>query len=94
MHCPFQPHDDATKVLGALYPQLQALMAGSGKVLVHGDELGDRVCGVVAGYLLWSGLLPSGPATISAIEQLASRQLGPDGRELVAVADALRPDAG
>lgn len=94
VHCPFQPHDDATKVLGALYPQLQALMAGSGKVLVHGDELGDRVCGVVAGYLLWSGLLPSGPATISAIEQLASRQLGPDGRELVAVADALRPDAG
>ena len=31
------------------------------KVLVHGEELGDRICGLVAGYLLWTGLVPDGP---------------------------------
>ncbi|MBK5222418.1 MAG: hypothetical protein JJE52_06010 [Acidimicrobiia bacterium] len=89
-HCPLQPQDDVAKVLGALYPQLTALMAGAGKVLVHGESLDDRICGAVAGYLLWSGLLPDGPRTITAMEQLASRQLGPEGRELVAIAQRLR----
>jgi hypothetical protein len=90
VHCPLQPGDDTSKVLAALYPELRTLTSGGGKVLVHGDELGDKVCGAVAGYLLWSGLLPDGPSTISAIEQLTNRQLGPQGRELVAMADRLR----
>ncbi len=90
VHCPLTTEEPA-KVLGLLYPQLKSLTAGEGKVLVHGEELGDRVCGAVAGYLLWSGLLPDGPTTISAMEQLANRQLGPAGRELVALADRLRP---
>jgi hypothetical protein len=90
VHCPLQAGDDTSKVLAALYPELRSLTSGAGKVVVHGDELGDRVCGAVAGYLLWSGLLPDGPSTISAIEQLTNRQLGPQGRELVAIADRLR----
>ena len=93
VHCPLQPTDDAQKVLALLYPQLQSLIAGNGKVLVHGEELGDRVRGTVAGYLLWSGLLPTGPATITATEQLVSRQLGPEGRELLAIAQRLRDQA-
>jgi len=54
------------------------------------------VCGLVAGYLLWAGLVPYGPQAISVTERLTGRQLGPLGRELVATADALRdedPDA-
>ena len=31
------------------------------RILVHQEELGDRVMGVVAGYLVWSDRLPSGP---------------------------------
>jgi hypothetical protein len=92
VHCAVQPGDDPAKVLKVLYPELKSLTAGTGKVLLHGEELGDRVCGVVAGYLLWSGLLPDGPTTISAMEQLANRQLGPEGRELVAMADRLRTE--
>ncbi len=56
---------------------------------MHGEELGDRICGAVAGYLLWDGLIDSGPRTISAIEQITQRQLGPVGRGLVAVAASL-----
>ena len=62
------------------------MLADGEKVLLHGEELGDRICGVVAGYLLWAGLVPEGPQAISVIEQLVHRQLGPLGRELVALA--------
>ena len=61
----------------------KALSAGK-KVLLHGDELGDRVMGVVAGYLSWSGRIAQGPASISAVEHLFERSMGPDGREIVA----------
>jgi hypothetical protein len=90
VHCPYGQHDDAARVLGALYPQLKALIGAGGKLLIHGEELGDRVCGVAAGYLRWTGLIDNGPDTISAIEHLTSRQLGPAGRELIAVAERLR----
>lgn len=90
MHCPFAPHDDASRVLAVLYPQMKAQLDSGGKLLVHGEELGDRLCGVVAGYLRWTGLIDNSPDTINAIERLTSRQLGPAGRELVAVAEELR----
>jgi hypothetical protein len=62
-------------------------------VLVHQDELGDRVSGVMAGFLLWSGMVESGPRSISITEQLVHRQLGPIGRQLVTVAATLPPPA-
>ena len=55
---------------------------------MHGEELGDRICGTVAGYLLWDGLIDTGPRAISVVEQITQRQLGPVGRELVSVAAA------
>jgi len=88
-HRPLAPGDDAAAFLMAFYPELRDLLAAGARVLVHQEELGDRVCGVMAGYLLWSGLLDSGPHAISVIEQITHRQLGPVGRELVTVALAL-----
>jgi hypothetical protein len=88
-HRPFGPGDDAPTFLGALYPELKELLSGGARVLVHQDELGDRICGVVAGYLLWDGLIDSGPRAITVVEQITHRQLGPLGRELVADAAAL-----
>ncbi len=89
VHCPFAAHDEPARVLGALYPQMRAMLADGGKLLLHGDELGDRVCGVAAGYLHWAGLITSSPDTINAIERLTTRQLGPAGRELISVAARL-----
>ena len=45
--------------------------------------------GVVAGYLRWSGMVPSGPQAIAVVEQILGRQMGPPGRELVALAPTL-----
>jgi hypothetical protein len=86
LHRPFGPHDDPHEILAKLYPEIRDLMAAGERVLVHQEELGDRVAGLMAGYLRWSGLVPHGPQAISIMEQIVHRQLGSAGRELVAVA--------
>ena len=85
-HLPFGPHDDATEVLPPLWDDLQAQVANGDKIVVHGDELGDRMLGMVGGYLIHTGLVPEGPRAIAMTEKLLERQMGPAGRELVAVA--------
>ena len=85
-HRPFGNHDDAAPYLLSFFPELRDLLAAKNKVLIHGEELGDRLSGIIAGYLVWSELLPTGPKAISLTERLLARQLGPVGRELVTVA--------
>ena len=55
------------------------------KLIVHLEEFGDRLCGALGGYLLYTGLVETGPTAISVVEQLTSRPLGPPGREIVTV---------
>ncbi len=88
-HLPFGPHDDPRTIALALYPELAAMLAAGGKVLVHQDELSDRVAGLMGGYLLWSGVVPLAPQATSVVERLLSRQMGPLGRDLVALAGTL-----
>lgn len=85
-HLPFGPHDDPRTFLPDIYKQLQAWLAAGERLLVHQEELGDRLMGVVAGYLRWSEMLPSSPQAIAIVEQILHRQMGPAGRELVAIA--------
>ena len=88
-HFPMGPHSDARTVLPLLYGSLQGWLAVGERLLVHEEEMGDRLMGVMAGYLLWAGLLRSGPQAVTVLEQLVQRQMGPPGRELVALAPAL-----
>jgi hypothetical protein len=90
IHRPQGPHDDPIVFQRQLYHELHRLLAAGEKLLMHQEEVGDRVCGLVAGYLLWVGLVPYGPQAISVTERLTGRQLGPLGRGLVASADELR----
>ena len=85
-HLPFGPHDDPHAVAATLFPELAGMLAAGGKVLVHQDELSDRVAGLMAGYLLWAGVVPLAPQATSVVERLLSRQMGPLGRDLVAMA--------
>jgi hypothetical protein len=88
-HIPLAPADDPRLVLGELYSTLRGWLGKGERILLHQEELGDRLMGVVAGYLLFVGLLDSGPKAITVVEQLTARQMGPVGRELVAVASSL-----
>ena len=45
--------------------------------------MGDQICGLIAAYLLWRELVPTGPRAIEVVEQLLEKQIGSDGREIV-----------
>jgi hypothetical protein len=92
-HRPFNGADDGAEAVVALYREIQSLLRANKRVIVHREELGDHVTGLMAGYLLWSGLVPNGPEVITVMERIAQRQLGPIGRGLVAQAERLRADA-
>jgi hypothetical protein len=93
-HMPFGPHDDPRPIIEDLYGRLRQWLAAGEKVLLHQEELGDRLQGVVAGYLVWSGMITSPAQAISVIERINSRQMGPAGRELVALAQELAHSNG
>jgi hypothetical protein len=89
-HRPFTAEDDETTYLLDLYPELDRLRTEGSMVLLHQDELSDRLVGVMAGYVIWAGLLDTGPQTISVVERMVDRQMGPTGRGLVTLALQLR----
>jgi hypothetical protein len=80
-------------VIGDIFRELQKCLAAGERILIHQEELGDRVTGVVAGYLLWSERLPSGPQAITVLEHMTGHPMGPSGRELVAFASQVTPAA-
>ena len=88
-HFPFGSYSDPADVLPELFGNLRQWIAAGDKVLLHMEELGDRLMGVVGGYLLWAGILRSGPQAITVVERIGHRQMGPPGRELVAVVPTL-----
>jgi hypothetical protein len=93
IHFPLPQSGDTRAVQLDLFRELHARLTAGERLLVHQEELGDRVMGVVAGYLLWSGRLPSGPQAVTVLEHMIGHQMGPPGRELVAVASQLTPVA-
>jgi hypothetical protein len=86
LHRPFGPHESAETFLGEMLPELRDLLGAGEKLLVHQDELGDRVQGLMAAFLRWAGMIDDGPTAVTVIERLLGRQLGPFGREMVAMA--------
>ncbi|MBI2705770.1 MAG: hypothetical protein HYX32_10850 [Actinobacteria bacterium] len=88
-HRPLAAYDDFSQYLSTFYPELHGMLTDGAKLIVHGEAVGDRLCGLMGGYLLWAGLIDSGPRAISATEHLTSRQLGPVGREIIAIAKTM-----
>jgi hypothetical protein len=85
-HYPFGTHDDIAEALVPFWTDLRGMLAGGDKIIVHHDELGDRVEGAMAGYLVHAGLVPEPERATAIVERLMQRQLGAPGREIVAVA--------
>jgi hypothetical protein len=85
-HRPFSGIDEPRAYLSSFYPELHALLATGQKVVVHGEEVGDRIAGLMGGFIRWEGMVPEGPHAIAIIERITGRQLDPFGRGLVALA--------
>ncbi|MGA8295977.1 MAG: hypothetical protein WB770_02930 [Acidimicrobiales bacterium] len=90
-HVPMAIHDDPMPTLLDLYPALLRWMYGGERVLVHQDQLDERLAGVLGGFLYWSGMVPELPLAISAIENLLRRQLGAAGRTIATLAIEIPP---
>jgi hypothetical protein len=88
-HIPFGHNDNAREVVAELLPKLQGWLSAGERVLMHQEELGDRVQGLAGGYLVFAGLVSDPAQAIAIVEQINQRQMGPPGRELVAVAAEL-----
>ena len=93
-HLPFGVHDDPHEALPPIYEALRGWVAAGERVLMHGEEVGDRLLGVTAGYLLWAGVLDSGPQAVTIVERLAHRELSAIGRELVSAVLEVGPAPG
>jgi hypothetical protein len=93
-HFPFGAHDDAVTALEPFWRELGGMLAAGDKVLVHDDDLGDRLEGAVGGYLVYAGIVREEPRAVAIVEQVLSRPMGPEGREIVAAAAALAARGG
>ena len=88
-HFPLPSGGDPEPVLSVLYPAMSSWLKNGERILIHQDELGDRLMGVIGGYLRWSGILPDRPRAITVVEQLLKRQMGSSGRTIVALVESL-----
>jgi len=84
-HIPLGRHDEWPESLRAIYATLERWLSDPNeRVLIHHEEFGERLVGVLAGYLIYTGVLQEGPHAIVAMEKMTGRELGSVGREIVA----------
>ena len=89
-HRPLAAADDIDSYLRVLYPELRDLLANNVKIIVHGEEVGDRLLGIMGGFIRWSGLVEDGSQAITVSERIAGHQLDPSARELILRVHELR----
>jgi hypothetical protein len=82
-HYPLERTGDPRPVLTACYKDIDDSLAAGLRILVHQDELGDRVMGVLAGYLVWSERIGNQPQAVALVEHVVGHAMGEPGRELL-----------
>ena len=65
----------------------EALAEPGARVLVHRDFVDDAVAGVLAGYVVFSGLVDDERLATMAIQAVIGRPLGPGARALIPSSD-------
>jgi hypothetical protein len=84
-HVPLGRGGDVMGSLPEVYKAIADLIdEPKARVLVHAEEFGDRLSGVLAGFLVYAGMVTDGPRVITVVEHLTGRQMGTEGREIVA----------
>jgi hypothetical protein len=76
-------------VLADCFKDIDDSLGAGLRLLIHQDELGDRVMGVVAGYLEWSKRIHNQPQAIALVEQVCGHAMGEPGRQLLAALEGL-----
>lgn len=87
---PLGGENEQSEILVACFNDIKNSMERGDVILLHGDEVSDRLVGVVAGYLMWSGRVASEPLAIAAVERLFGRSVGVDGRDVLKALAGIR----
>jgi hypothetical protein len=58
-------------------------MNRNAKIVVHSEEVGDRLLGIMGGYIRWSGMIEDPSQAIIITERIGGRQLDTWARELI-----------
>ncbi len=90
VHMPFDG-DDEDRWLRQFFAKLDQLLGDGKKLMVHGEEVGDRLVGIMGGYIRWCGLVDDPTKATVVTERLTGRQLDPWARNVVMRAAELRP---
>lgn len=72
--------EDIDRIFAAIEAALEDPAA---VVLVHRDYLDDTVAGILAGYLVHSGLLDDQILAAAVVQEIIGRPIGPEGRALI-----------
>lgn len=66
-----------------VFEAMEAALTPGAVLLVHRDNIDDAVAGVLAGYLVHSGLIEDPIVAVAAIQEILKRPLGPEARSIV-----------
>ena len=92
-HWPLPTQEDLPRYLQQAFGELRRLLAERRRLILHADELSERLVGLLAGYLVWNEMVTEPPRAIALIEHITARQIGAEGRQIVGEAARL-VDAG
>jgi hypothetical protein len=81
-HAPLADTDTDT-VAGVFGVIHGILRVPSAVLLVHRDTIDDQVAGLLAGYLVYSGLVEDPIVATAAIQEILRRPLGPEARAMI-----------
>jgi len=65
------------------YRDLRDSLDNEAVVLLHGDEVSDRLLGLIAGYLVWTGRVATDTMALAMTEQRFKTSIGPEGRSIL-----------
>ena len=82
-HRPLSGIDDLGAFLKPFYREMNDLMSAGQKVIMHAEEVGDRLLGIIGGYIRWTGMVQDPSQAIIITERIGGRQLDTWARELI-----------
>lgn len=79
-HLPIEDNEDLSINLPFAYNSIQKWVEDGEKMLMHREEIGDELLGIVAGFLLYTNRVSTTTQALSVVEHMFQQQIGPKGR--------------
>lgn len=83
VHCPVPLPEPSSEALRQFFELVGGYLHEGRQVLVHHQSVDDGLAGLIAGLLIWHGIVKVEHEAITVVERLFGRQMGPTGRAIV-----------